>query len=153
MLKGLCDIAQFLLNTVIIMTSFLWGQHWILDITIVAGDWNILILQKLRFGVCHCFYCLLIYNNYVILSCFILNCHITFLFSQILNLFICGIFEHKLFAVDKSIHNLQFLITNNKYSNQVYVIKQSNNWKTWIYQGSDDSCEVDCDSDLKRLAL
>ena len=34
--------------------------------------------KKLRFGVCHSWYCLLIYNDSVILSCFILNCHRAF---------------------------------------------------------------------------
>ena len=42
-------------------------------------------------------------------------------FSQILNLFIYSIFEQNVFAAD--IRHIQCLITNNKYSNQVYVIK------------------------------
>ena len=46
-----------------------------------------------------------------------------FVSSQISNLFICFIFEHKMFVAEKAIHNIQFLITNNKYSNQVYIIK------------------------------
>ena len=32
------------------------------------------------------------------------------------------IFKHNIFASDKAIHNFQSLITNNKYSNQVYLI-------------------------------
>ena len=28
---------------------------------------------------------------------------------------------------------------------------QSKHWKSGIYQGLDDRCEVDCDSDLNRL--
>ena len=75
----------------------------------------------------------------------------SFHFSQISNLFICSIFEHNIFAADKAIHNLQFLITKNKYSNQVYVIKPIYHWKTGIYQGSADCCEGDHDSDLNRL--
>ena len=39
---------------------------------------------------------------FVTLSCFILNCHRTFLFSQILNPFICGIFEHTFFCIRQS---------------------------------------------------
>ena len=54
----------------------------------------------------------------------------SFCFSQISNLFMCFIFEHNIFAADKEIHNLQFLIANNKYSNQVYVIKPSDHWNT-----------------------
>ena len=125
LLKGLCDIAQFLLNTFIIVTSFVRGNHRVFIINIVTGECAILILQKLWFGVCNCYYFILIYNDSVILFCFILNCHGTFPFSQILNLFICFIFKHKTFAADKEIHNLQFLITNNKYSNKVYFIKPS----------------------------
>ena len=42
------------------------------------------------------------------LSCFLLNYHGTFIFSQILTLFICGTFKHNLFAALKEIHNLWF---------------------------------------------
>ena len=63
-------------------------------IAIVTGECNILILRKLWFGVCHCCYCLLIYNDSVLLLCLILICHITFIFSQVSNLFIFGIFKH-----------------------------------------------------------
>ena len=40
---------------------------------IVTGEFAILIPQKLQFGVYHRFYCLLIYDYSVILSCLILN--------------------------------------------------------------------------------
>ena len=152
MLKGLCEIVQFLINTFIIATYSVWGQHYVFVIAIVTGECAILILRKLRFGVCHCWYCLLIYNDYVILLCFILNYHRIFLFLQILNIFICFISKHSIFAADEAIHNLQFLITNNKYINQVYVIKPSNHWKTGLYQGSADCCEGDSESDWSRLA-
>ena len=59
--------------------------------------------------------------------------------------------EHKIFAAEKAIHNLQFLIINNKYSNQVYVIKPSDHWKTGFRQGSSECCEGDRDYDLNRL--
>ena len=75
-----------------------------------------------------------------------------FCFSQILNLFICFIFEHNIFAADKEIHNFQYLITSTKYSNQVYVINPSDQQRTGISQGSDYCCEGDCESDLIRLA-
>ena len=39
-----------------------------------------------------------------------------------MNLFICFIFKHNIFAADKAIHTFQYLITNNKYINQVYLI-------------------------------
>ena len=93
--------------------------------------------KKLRFDVCNHCYCLLIYDDYVILICFILNWTmlqwwnggwwnkeydwLCFL-SQISNLFILFISEHNSFAADKETHTLQFLITNNKYSNQAYLI-------------------------------
>ena len=61
-------------------------------------------------------------------------------------------FKHSIFATDKATHKFKFLITNNKYSNQVYVIKKSDHWKTRLYQGSADHREGDCDSDLNCLA-
>ena len=75
----------------------------------------------------------------------------SFIFSQILNMFIFFIFEHNIFAADKAIHNFQYLITNNKYSNQVYVIKPSDYQNTGIYQGSADRCEGYRESDLILL--
>ena len=38
LLEGLCEIVQFLLNTVIIVTSFVWGQHCVFVIAIVMGE-------------------------------------------------------------------------------------------------------------------
>ena len=131
----MCEIIQFLLNKFIIVNYFVGDQHCIFVISIVTGECTILILRKLRFGVCHCWYCLLIYDGSVILSCFILNCHRNFLFSQISDLFICGIFEHNFFAADKAIHNLQLFITNNKYSNQLSVIKPINHLKMGFIRG------------------
>ena len=125
-LKVLWEIVQFLINTVTIVTSFVWVQHCVFVIAIVTCECAIFIPHKLRFGVCHRCYCILIYNDFFILSCFILNFHRTFPFSQISNLFICSILEHNIFAADKAIHKLNFLIINTKYSNQVYVIKPSN---------------------------
>ena len=66
-------------------------------------------------------------------------------------MFICFIFEHNIIAEDKSIHNLQFLITNIKYSNQFYVIKPSKHLNTGLYHGSAYRCEGDLESDLNRL--
>ena len=69
----LCEIVQFLLSTVIIVTCFVWGHNCVSIIAIVIGECAILILGKLCFGVCHCCYCLLINDDSVILSCFILK--------------------------------------------------------------------------------
>ena len=49
-LKGLCEIVQFLLNTVIVVTSFVWFQHCVFVIATVMGDCTILILRTLKFG-------------------------------------------------------------------------------------------------------
>ena len=53
------------------------------------------------------------------LSYFILHCHGALLFSQISNLFVCGIFNHNFFVAVKKIHNLWLLNNNNKCSNQI----------------------------------
>ena len=58
---------------------------------------------------------------FLFLSCFILKCHRILLFLQILNLFICGIFEHNFLAALKEIHNLWFSINKNKCRNQIPV--------------------------------
>ena len=73
LLEGLCENVHFLLNTIIIVISFVLGQHRIFMVYVATGECIILILRKLQFGVFHCCYCLLIYDDYNILSCFILN--------------------------------------------------------------------------------
>ena len=50
---GLCDIVQFLLNTVINVTSFVQGMHRVFVINIVTCKCAISILQILLFGVSH----------------------------------------------------------------------------------------------------
>ena len=74
-----------------------------------------------------------------------------FCFSQILNMFICFISEHNIFAVDKAIHNFHYVVTNNNYSKQVYVIKLSDHWNTGLLQVSANICEGDRNSDLIHL--
>ena len=49
----LCEIVQFLISAVIMVNSFVRGQHRVLGITIVTCECAISILRKLRFGVCH----------------------------------------------------------------------------------------------------
>ena len=119
----------------IIVTSFVWVQHCVFVIAIVTGECAILILWRLRFGVCHSCYCLLIYDDSIILLCFILNCHRTFLFSQISNPFIFIIFEHNIFTADKAIHNLQFFITNNKYIKKFMLSNQATTERRSIIRG------------------
>ena len=97
-------------------------------------------------------YCPLTYDNFVIWLCFILSCHGNLLFSQRMNLCICGIFERNLFAANKEIHNLRFLIINNKCRNQVPVIKNCDHWYTEHYQVLDDHCEGDLDLVVNNLA-
>ena len=137
-------------------------QHCTFVITIVTGECTIMITKQLWFGVCHrCYYLLIYYDSFIVL-CFILNLPMvqwwnrykdwSFCLSKISNMFICIIFEHKCLAADKEVHNLQFLITRNKYSNQVYVIKPSDHWKMRLYQGSAKCCEGDPHSDFNRLA-
>ena len=99
-----------------------------------------------------CCYCPLTDNEYVTLLGFILNSQGKVHLSQILDLFICAIFEHNLFAEDKEIYYLLLLIINKKFRNQVPVIKPSDNRKKEHYQGLDDCCERDIDSDINRLA-
>ena len=53
LLKVLCEIGQFLINIVIIVTSFVSGQHRVFVIAIVTCECAISILQKIRFGVCN----------------------------------------------------------------------------------------------------
>ena len=60
----------------------------------------------------------------------------TFIFSQVSNLFIIDIFKHNLFASDKAIHNLRFWIINNKFINQVSVIKPSATERRGFVRGS-----------------
>ena len=109
-----------------------------------------LYYSKIHLSIYISWYFPLAYDDFSSL-CFILNCHGTFLFSQILNLFICSIFENDFFSADKSIHCLLFSIINNKCKNQVTVIKQSNHWKRDKYQGLDDCCEGYLDLDLNYL--
>ena len=60
--------------------------------------------------------------------------------------------KHKFLTSDKAVHKPLFSIINNKYSNQVSVIKPRNHWNTVLYQGSDNNFEGDRESDLNSLA-
>ena len=120
LLKYLCAIVQFLLNTLIIVTIyfsvqrpffviaiimsefdnlilrklrysrfvrdcsvftqysyypdyFVYGQHHVFVISIIKNECAILILQQSWLGLFHSCYYLLLYNDSVILSCFILK--------------------------------------------------------------------------------
>ena len=84
-------------------------------------------------------------------SCFIINCCGTLIFSQISDLFICAIFEHNNFEAAKEIHYFWFFILNNKCRYQVPVITQNNNWNTEQYCGLANCCEEDLESDIYCL--
>ena len=83
---------------------------------------------------------------------FILNCHRNLIFSQILNLFICDIFEHNFFAIDKEIHKLWFSVINNKCRNQIPVTQSKLLLKYGALSGSTDHGEEDLESDVNCLA-
>ena len=52
-LNFLCDIGQFLINTVIIVAPFVWVKHSFFVVSIVTCECNILILRKFLFCVCY----------------------------------------------------------------------------------------------------
>ena len=96
-------------------------------------------IYLLRFIFC---YCTSIYKKYVILLCFICDNHRTLLISKLLNQFPCDIFKDNfLLQTSKSTKSQKRLLPTH-----------SKHWKTEPYRGSDDRGEVDCDSDLNRLA-
>ena len=95
-----CKIIHIILLCIAVKQSiFLW---WFINIVIIC----IIARYTWRgtfFAIIHWPTTILLF-----LSCFLLNYHGTFIFSQILNLFICGTFKHNLFAALKEIHNLWF---------------------------------------------
>ena len=89
----------------------------------------------------------------ILFSIFLIcNCHGALLLSKISNLFICGIFEHKLFHQSKKSTTFDFLSTRISAQTKSLYPKPSDQWKTEHYRGSDDSGEVDIDSDINFLA-
>ena len=102
----MCEIVKFLLNTVIIAISFFLGpashlrdchsHRWVcfIDTTKIT----VFCMTSLLLSIDLRQYC------YFIM--FYLKLSQNFYFSQILNLLICGIFEHNFFAADKAIPNL-----------------------------------------------
>ena len=89
---------------------------------------------------------------FLFLLCFILNCHGTFLFSQIPNLFFCGISEQFFFAAVKEIHKLWFWSTTTSADTIFLIPKPSYHWNKEDYWGSADLSEVDLESDINFLA-
>ena len=75
-----------------------------------------------------------------------------FLFSQISNLVIFGIFEHNLFAAKKEINNFRFLTINNKCRNQMPVTQTNQPLKNGSLLGVADRGEVDLNSEVNLLA-
>ena len=96
-------------------------------------------------------YCLFTYVNSILFIMFILNCCVTLLFSKILNMFICGIFDYKVFALDKEIHNLRFLLSTTTAKTKFMLPGPSDHWKMELYHGLADSGKGDLDSDINCL--
>ena len=76
------------------------------------------------------------------LSCFVLNYHGTFILSQILNLFICGIFKRIFFHKSKKSTFFAFLSTATSAENKFWVTKPIYHWKTEQYQRTVDHGEI-----------
>ena len=68
--------------------------------------WSDLCYRKIHLVNFICNYCTLIYNEYVVLLCLVMNNHKTLPISQILNQFLCLYFVTQRFAADKYIYNL-----------------------------------------------
>ena len=80
LLEYLCGIVHFLLNTFIIVTSFVWGQHRVFMTAIFTGEWDILILQKIRLlGLCEIVHFLL--NTVIIMNYFVQIPHCVFVIA------------------------------------------------------------------------
>ena len=86
------------------------------------------------------------------LICCILNCHGNLFFSQILNIFCCGIFKHIFFAAVKEIHRLWLWSTTTSVDTKSPLPQHRKNRNTDQYWGSEDRGEVDIDSDVNHLA-
>ena len=111
MLKGLCEIVHFLLNTVITATSFILGQHHVFVIAIFTGECARLIPKK--YGLVYVIAAIVYWPTMILLFYYASLKTVTELFfsQKYWVLSNCGISEHNFFAADKAIHNLQFLIT------------------------------------------
>ena len=71
--KGLCEIVNFSPNKGISVTFFVRGQYCDLIIANITGECAISLLQKIRLGVYHSCYCLLMYYDSIIFFYFILK--------------------------------------------------------------------------------
>ena len=65
------------------------------------------------------------------LSCLVLNHHVMLLFSQVFNLFLCNIFEHKFMLQTKKSITFQFLIIHNVVQPLKYVVLLGVGWIWW----------------------
>ena len=88
----------------------------------------------------------------LIFSCLILNCHGTFIFSQTLNIFICGIFKHNLCAAAKKFISFDIWSSTTSAETKSLLPKPSAHWNTEHYCGWADNDDVDLESDINRLA-
>ena len=88
-------------------------------------------------------YCIFIYNEYVILLCYVINHHNSLVITQISNQLICDILYHG-FSLQTGSSSI---ILKHKLPTQI------KHWTTRIYQGLNDCCEENCDSDLNYMSL
>ena len=86
------------------------------------------------------------------LSYCLLNCHGNFIFSKILNMFICGIFEHNFFQQTKKSITSNFWLSTISVQKQILLPKPSDHWNMEHYKRSSDSGEGDLLSDTNILA-
>ena len=82
---------------------------------------------------------------------FILVCHGTFLFSQILNRLICGIFEHNCFPVYKKNITFDFQSLTTSAETNFLLPKPHDHRRQSTIGGSADLGEVYIGSDINRL--
>ena len=105
--------------------------------------------RKIHLKRCLCCCCP---NSLIFMSCFIFNCHVSLFFSQISNLFLCGIFEQIFSASVKEIHRLWLQSTTKSADTKFLSPQHSNHWNIEHYWGSANCGEVDLDSDINSLA-
>ena len=134
--RGLC-VTYFLYTVIIATVSYQHCSHlYYLDIH----------LHRYIF-----WYCILTYDDSVIFIMLYFKLSRNFSFLTNIESVHLWYFQTQLFAADKVIHHLRFLIINNKCRNQVPVIKVSQHWNKKYYRRSADCFEGDLDLDINCL--
>ena len=80
-------------------------------------------------------YCLLNYENYVILLYYILNCHGTLIFPQKFNLFICGNIITIVSHHTREFITYDFQSSTTSAETKLPLLKPHDHWKTEDYHG------------------